>query len=276
MINWIASYLSSRNQVVRVSSVLSEPLLVTSGVPRGSILGPLLFLLYVNDLPSVVPGVSLFADDTGLICSEKSVDRLACSMQFGINAIIAWMTAWQLRPNVDKAEAMFITNSPPSRVLCFPLSTTSIRIVSKHKHLGVVFDSTLCWSSHVEYVCKRTSSALGMVQPHYKHLSSTCKYLFYRFYILPIFDYCDTAWCSALSASSLNMLCIIAYCLRSYTTKIAFSPPSLCIMLLVLRPLFLAISLISALLFIKSISRSFPPTCKPIIGSFLQGVPAIT
>ena len=206
MINWIASYLSSRSQVVRVSSVLSEPLLVTSGVPQGSILGPLLFLLYVNDLPSVVPGVSLFADDTGLICSEKSVDRLACSMQVGINAINAWMTAWQLRPNVDKTEAMFITHSPPSRVLCFPLSTTPIRIVSKHKHLGVVFDSTLCWSSHVEYVCKRTSSALGMVQPHCKHLSSTCKYLFYRCYILPIFDYCDTAWCSALSASSLNKL----------------------------------------------------------------------
>ena len=99
MINWIASYLSSRNQVVRVSSVLSEPLLVTSGVPQGSILGPLLFLLHVNDLPSVVPGVSLYADDTGLICSEKSVDRLACSMQVGILILYCHDGPWPIIHN---------------------------------------------------------------------------------------------------------------------------------------------------------------------------------
>ena len=63
-LNWITSYLSSQDQVVRVSTVLSEALPITSVVPQGSILGSLLFLLYVNDLPSVVPDVSLFADDT--------------------------------------------------------------------------------------------------------------------------------------------------------------------------------------------------------------------
>ena len=138
-----------------VSTVLSEPLPVTSGVPQGSILGPLLFLLYVNDLPSVVPGVSLFADDTGLICSGRSADQLACTMQIGINATITWMTTWRLRPNIDKTEAMFIPHSPPSRVSYLPLSTTPVRIVSKHKHLGVAIDNILCWSSHIEHIFKR-------------------------------------------------------------------------------------------------------------------------
>ena len=73
---------------MRVSTVLSEPLPVTSGVPQGSILGPLLFLMYVNDLPTVVPGVSLFADDTGLVCSGRSADQLDCTIQIGNNSTI--------------------------------------------------------------------------------------------------------------------------------------------------------------------------------------------
>ena len=183
-----------------------NPYLSCPASHKGSILGPLLFLLYVNDLPSVVPGVSLFADDTGLVCSGRSADQLACTMQIGINATITWMTTWRLRPTIDKTEAMFIPHSPPSRVLYLPLSTIPVRIVSKHKHLGLVIDNTLCWSSHIEHICKRISSALGIVQPHCRHMSSNCKYLFYRCYILLISDFCDTAWCSALSVSVLNKL----------------------------------------------------------------------
>ena len=112
----------------------------------------LLFLLYVNDLSSVVSGVSLFADDTGLVCSGRSADQLVCKMQIGINATITWMTTWRLRPSIDKTEATFIPHSPPSQVLYLPLSTTPVRIVYKPKHLGVAIDNTLCWSSHIEHI----------------------------------------------------------------------------------------------------------------------------
>ena len=66
-LSWLESYLSSRSQFVSVLSINSDPLPVSSGVPQGSILGPLLFVAYVNDLPSIDPGVSLFADDTTLL-----------------------------------------------------------------------------------------------------------------------------------------------------------------------------------------------------------------
>ena len=87
-LQWLLSYLSCR-QTVRVSASLSDPLPVVSGVPQGSILGQLLFLTYVNDLPSLVPDVSRFADDTALLCSDSSPSNLVTSMQTGI----AWMEA---------------------------------------------------------------------------------------------------------------------------------------------------------------------------------------
>ena len=186
------------------------------------------------------------------------------------------MATWRLRPNIDKTEAMFIPHSPPSRVLYRPLSTTPVRIVSKHKHLGVVNDNT-CWSSHIEHICKRTSSALGMVQPHCRHLSSNCKYLFYRCYILPIFDFCDTAWRSALSVSALNKLEVHHRLLLKimHNKDRLFSFKSL-YYIAHTTPLILVKSPISALLFIKYIFRKLLPTCKCIIGSFLYGVPAIS
>ena len=165
-LRWISSYLSARSQAVRLPYFLSDPLPVTSGVPQGSILGPLLFLLYVNDLPSVVPDVSLYADDTGLICSDPSPAQLLLTMQHRINSTVMWMQTWKLQPNLDKTEAMYISSSPPDQPLYFPDSTMPIRVVTQHKHLGVMFDCKLSWAAHVNCVCKRTSSALGVLQPH--------------------------------------------------------------------------------------------------------------
>ena len=185
--------------------MLSEPLPVTSGVPQGSILGPLLFLLYINDLPDIAPGVSLFADDTALLCSNACPIRLHETMQDSIGKVITWMHDWKLQPNVDKTAATYISPSPPSLPLCFPSSSVAIRIVEEHKHLGVVIDFKLSWSPHVQYVCKRTSSILGALQAHCRHLPLSCKRLFYRCYILPLLDYCDTAW-SGITTTVLNKL----------------------------------------------------------------------
>ena len=153
------------------------------------------FLTYVNDLPSLVPDVSLFADDTALLCSDSSPSNLVTSMQTGINSTIAWMEAWKLRPNIAKTEAILISPLPPTQPLHFPGANANVKIVHEHKHLGVIFDSHMSWSPQVQSVCKRASSSLGMLQPHCHHLNDHCRKLFFTSYILPIFDYCDTAWC---------------------------------------------------------------------------------
>ena len=114
------------------------------------------------------------------------------------------MHDWKLQPNVDKTAAMYISPSPPSLPLCFP-SSVVIRTVEEHKHVGVVIDFNLSWSPHVQYVCKRTSSILGALQAHCRHLPLSFKRLFYCCYILSLLDYCDTAW-SSITTAVLNKL----------------------------------------------------------------------
>ena len=204
-LTWLKSYLTDRTQCVKVAGVLSQELPVLSGVPQGSILGPLLFLLFVNDLPNVTAGVSLYADDTTLIRSSPKSNTLLVDLQSGINAVVEWMSSWKLKPNIAKTEAMFITPDHLSPALHFPDSSDLIKIVTHHKHLGVILDSSLSWAPHVEHICSRTSSVIGMIRPHSTFLSDKCKTLFYRSYVLPIFDYSDICW-SGLSSSLANLL----------------------------------------------------------------------
>ena len=94
--------------------------------------------------------------------------------------------------------------SPDPVTLCFPGSSNSIELVKTHKHLGVRIDSALSWSEQVN-VCRRTSSAFGALTSHCSHLPHSCKILFYRCYILPLFDYADTAWCGLNSTLSTKL-----------------------------------------------------------------------
>lgn len=205
--SWIASYLTGRTQSVRLNSSISDPLPVSSGVPQGSILGPLLFLIYVNDLPLVVPGISLFADDTGLLVSDSHVDGLVSSLQDGINSIISWMHSWHLKPNILKTEAIFFFNPLLQPRLTFPGSSDSISVVQQHKHLGIIIDVNLSWTAHIDYICRKSSSTLGVLAPHCSHLPVSCKKLFYKVYILPILMYACNSWChlSATSQSALEI-----------------------------------------------------------------------
>ena len=198
---WLSDYLRDRRQMVCVSGTFSDSLPVASGVPQGSILGPLLFILFVNDLPLAVSGVSLFADDTALLRSDTNPVSLSADLQRGINSVHEWMMSWRLRPNIHKTEVMFIPPLEQLPALTMPGASSPIDIVSSHKHLGVVLDSQLCWKDHTQLICKKASKTLGCLVSHCSHLSPDCIRLFYNSYILPLFLYASTAWSSGLSAT---------------------------------------------------------------------------
>ena len=112
----------------------------------------------------------------------------------GIQRVISWMSSWRLSPNLSKTKIMLFPSQPDVPPLLHPTFPQPIDIVSSHKHLGIFIDSNLSWDPHIDYICKRSSSSLGILSSHCYHLPISCKLLFYSAYIRPIFDYADTAW----------------------------------------------------------------------------------
>ena len=205
-LSWLKYYLSKRYQYVTVLGTSSAAEPVLSGVPQGSIIGPLLFIIYANDLPAVFPGTSLFADDTTLLTSSASLTGLKNNLRAGIQEVLSWMSSWRLSPNLSKTKIMLF---PPQREFTtltranFP---NPIDILSSHKHLGIVIDSALSWVPHIEYICKKSSKSLGILPPpHCSYLPLSCKLLFYLAYLRPIFDCADTSSVGLSSSAAAKL-----------------------------------------------------------------------
>ena len=127
-LDWFKSYLTDRTQKVSINGQLSNPCNVQSGVPQGSVLGPLLFLLYINDMPSVSKLLKfhLFADDTSIFFSDKNVRNLENTVNAELMKVSDWLNANKLTLNVDKSNFLLIS-SPQKKISC----TVNLKIHNK-------------------------------------------------------------------------------------------------------------------------------------------------
>ena len=172
---WFKCYLSNRKQRVKLNAKTSSYLNVTCGVPQGSILGPLLFLIYINDMKNSVKHSTLhhFADDTNLLCSDKNDNILKRKINEDLKLIYVWLCANRLSLNVDKTE--FIVFRPPRKKLLdrftLKLNGTVLYESTKIKYLGVILDSSLSWKHHIFELRKKLSRAVGIL---YKMKSCMC------------------------------------------------------------------------------------------------------
>ena len=163
--NWFQSYLTNRKQYVEVNGAPSDVLDVMYGVPQGSVLGPLLFLIFINDLPAVCKKLKfyLFADDTSIYFESDSLDLLEKTMNKELKKVDKWLTTNRLALNVNKSHFAFST----------PLQTflTENKDQNKKqkdyrrndvKFLGVLLDSTLSWKPHITELSKKLSKPIGI------------------------------------------------------------------------------------------------------------------
>ena len=176
IIQWTRNYLTDRSQVVVVGGEQSPAVPVTSGVPQGSVLGPLLFTIFINDVVHQVSpesAMSLFADDMALYRPIRTADDYQI-LQHDVSAIVGWINQLLLSLQPAKCCYMIVSrkkgsNPPPTLMI----EGTPLNCVSTVKYLGVQLSSDLSWSPHVSNICKKARRLIGLLYRRFYKNSDT-------------------------------------------------------------------------------------------------------
>ena len=197
---WFESYLEGRTQVTKVGQALSDRLPITCGVPQGSILGPLLFSLFINDLHLNVPNyvkTNLYADDTALTVSSNSREHLEQMLNETLQFVSSWFQTNKLSLNFKKSNVMIFSTPQSSKKfnnIIVKHEEVCLDIKSKTKYLGVVLDSYLNFHEHVEYIKSKTIGKLKLLGRVRGTINKSTAELLYTSLILPLFDYADVVY----------------------------------------------------------------------------------
>ncbi len=192
LLDWIKAWLSNRRQRVVIGGETSDWECVTSGVPQGSVLGPLLFLLFINDLQDgITNDILKFADDTKLFGKAESVQDTD-TLQHSLGKLEAWAHKWQMLFNIEKCKTMHIgTNNPE---IIYNISGEQLNSVSKERDLGVVVESTLKVGEQCSVAASRANRVLGVIKRNIKHKSKEVLINLYKQLVRPHLEYCIQAW----------------------------------------------------------------------------------
>ena len=181
----LSSFLRNRHQFLQVENSKSSLRPVACGVPQGSVLGPLLFLLYINDLPDVANStITLFADDTNIF--EKVVNGNQGTLTETLSKIDNWMKCNKLKCNLDKSKAIFFNKPSES-----DLRMGSLAIEMRHslKYLGVIIDDCLCFKDHVAKIKQKLNFCHHTVRRSRELLTETQLLVYYKLHVNPIIQY---------------------------------------------------------------------------------------
>lgn len=157
-----SSYLSGRSQFVKVNGVKSSLEEILFGVPQGSILGPLLFLIFINDLPDATSlYVKLFADDTFLCAQNQNIQMLQSEVNNELYKVAQWLSSNKLTLNIKKSKYMIISNKRNIPKLSININQSHLEECNEYKYLGVIIDKKLNWDKHIEHITQKISKVCG-------------------------------------------------------------------------------------------------------------------
>jgi hypothetical protein len=193
LLNWIDEFLSNREQCVVVEGVSSEKVHVDSGVPQGTVLGPLMFLLFINDLPQQVSSqVRLFADDC-LLYRTIDTQEDQVKLQSDLIALERWAKKWGMKFNAKKCNILQISRSQPL-IHFYKLCGHILEEVSEAKYLGVTISNSLKWDTHIDNISAKSNRTLGFLRRNLKKCPQKLKEQSYIALVRSTLEYSSSIW----------------------------------------------------------------------------------
>ena len=199
-IDLFRNYLSDRTQITVINNIRSDTRKVTCGVPQGSILGPLLFLIYINDLPNseLVSDGRLFADDTNLTFADSNPDKLISVLNDDLKTLQNWLNLNKLSLNAIKTKRMFMASRQKLSTIPeepnIAIFGNKIERVRSYKCLGLKLDESLTWKHHVSTIISKVSKVIGVLRRLKPLLPQSTLVMIYNSLAQPYFDYCSIVW----------------------------------------------------------------------------------
>jgi ribonuclease HI len=163
----IKGIIKDRTIKVRLKNELSDSYQIENGVPQGSVLAPILFLIFINDFPTLdtnTASSSIFADDCTIWQSGRRLDKISDKLNNHLKEINRWSKDWGLKINVAKTVDIIFTNKRPKATPILYLNKKPIKSVQEHKFLGMIFDKHLNWKSHIDHIIQKTTSAINLLR----------------------------------------------------------------------------------------------------------------
>ena len=195
-LNWFISYLHNRSQYVYLDKYSSMRKQITIGVPQGSVLGPLLFIIYINDIVvcSNLLKPLLFADDTNLFYSDKNIEHLRITVEEELDKLSTWFRINRLSLNVSKTNFILFGKKPVPAHFEITIDKLPIARVDCIKFLGVLVDSRLSWSAHIDYIATKIAKSLGAINRIKTILPRKLLITLYYSMVYPYLNYCCIVW----------------------------------------------------------------------------------
>jgi hypothetical protein len=207
LLEWLKDYLTDREQRVIINGEHSEWGHIKAGVPQGSVLGPLLFLIFINDVTHVVRNckIRLFADDTCLFIEVDDHGETGGMIDEDLNRLNAWAEKWKITFSPPKTKELLVSKkrNPPLHPQA-NLAGTFVDIVTQHKHLGLTISKDLSWKAHIEQITDKANRRLGILRSLKYKLNRSSLETIYKSLIRPILEYGDIVW----SSPSQNLDCL--------------------------------------------------------------------
>ena len=204
LLGWVRAFLLGRKQQVRVGTSLSEVTEVLSGIPQGSILGPVLFTIFINDLPNLLQSTcKIFADDTKIYNDVNNSDVI----QSDLYKMQEWTEVWNLYFNVSKCKVMHLgkKNDCKDYVMKIESCNQKLETCDEEKDLGITFDNSLNFDIHIDNIIKKANQMIGVIKRTFTYLDKEIFVRLYKSLVRSNLEYGNIIWSPYLKRQSISI-----------------------------------------------------------------------